>query len=116
MSYGMLAGHRLQHVAGEDIGHVPHRLMTEYFVAVGSADAGALLAAMLQRVQSEIAHLGGFGMAVDGYYAAFVVEVVQVLSIQHTIPAPPRTLLSERRSPTSPASWCAAGSRSPSQL
>ena len=46
-------------------------------VAIGGADAGALLAAMLQRVEPEIGQLGGFGVAVDGDDAAFFVELIE---------------------------------------
>ena len=44
---------------------------------------GALLAAMLQRVQAQIGELGGFRMAVNRDHAALVVEF-----IEHTIQAP----------------------------
>jgi hypothetical protein len=45
-------------------------------LAVGGADAGAFLAAMLQRVEAQVSQLGGFGMAVDGDYAALFVEFI----------------------------------------
>ena len=46
-------------------------------LAVAGADAGALLAAMLQRVEAQIGQLGGFGMAVDGDNAALFVEFIE---------------------------------------
>jgi len=45
--------------------------------AIGGADAGAFLAAMLEGVEAEVGELGGFGVAVDGDDAAFVVEFVR---------------------------------------
>ena len=41
------------------------------------ADARALLAAMLQRIEPEVRQLGRFRMAVDGEDAALVVEFVE---------------------------------------
>ena len=46
-------------------------------VAVAGGDAGAFLAAMLQRVERQIGELRGFGMAVDGSDAAFFVEFIK---------------------------------------
>ena len=45
--------------------------------AVAGADAGAFLAAMLQRVEAQIGQLGGFRMAVDGDDAALFVEFIE---------------------------------------
>ena len=45
-------------------------------LAVGGGDAGRFLAAMLEGVEAEIGLAGGVGVAVDGDYAAFFVEVV----------------------------------------
>ena len=45
--------------------------------AVARRDAGAFLAAMLQRVETQIGEIRGFRMAVDGKDAAFVVEFVE---------------------------------------
>jgi hypothetical protein len=47
-------------------------------LAVGGGDAGGLLAPMLKGVEAEIGLARGFGMAVDGDYAAFFVEFVAV--------------------------------------
>ena len=41
------------------------------------ADAGALLAAMLQRIQAQVSQLGCFRMAVDREDAALVVEFIE---------------------------------------
>ena len=65
-----------ERVAVEDVGHVAHRPGDADLLAVGRGDAGALLAAMLQRVQTEVGHVGGFGMTEDAEDAAFVLELV----------------------------------------
>ena len=48
--------------------------------AVGRGDAGALLPAVLQRVEPEVGHVGRFGMAEDAEDAALVLEFVQHVS------------------------------------
>ena len=57
--------------------------------AVGGGDARALLTAMLQRVQAEVGHVGGFGMTEDAEDAALVFELVQhagsILTRRHDI-------------------------------
>src|SRR5258708_34875915 len=45
-------------------------------VAVGGRDARGLLPAMLQRVESEIRHVGGLRMVPDAEQPALVVELV----------------------------------------
>ena len=40
-------------------------------------DAGALLAAMLQRVQTQVGQVGSFGVAEDAKHAALVLKLVQ---------------------------------------
>ena len=46
-------------------------------VAVGGDDAGALLAAMLQRVEAEVREVGRLGVAEDAEDAALVLELVE---------------------------------------
>ena len=46
------------------------------FAPVARNDSGRFLAAMLQRVQAQIGHLRGFGMAEDTAHAAVVVETI----------------------------------------
>jgi hypothetical protein len=48
-------------------------------MAVSGGDAGGLLPAMLQRVEHEVDLARGFGMSVDGGYAAFFVESVWIV-------------------------------------
>src|SRR5947207_2233587 len=62
--------------AVERIGDVTHRTRHANLVVVGRGDAGALLAAVLKRVQAEVGHVGRFGMAEDAEDAAFVLELV----------------------------------------
>ena len=57
----------------------PMPLMLARCCAVGGGDAGRFLAAMLEGVEAEIGLAGGVGMAVDGDYAAFFVELVDRL-------------------------------------
>ena len=52
-------GQRLQRLLVERFGHVPHRARDAQLLAVGAADAGALLAAMLERVEAEVGEVGG---------------------------------------------------------
>ena len=61
----------------EDIGHMAHRLVAVDLAAVAGGDTGALLAAMLQRVQPEVGEVRRFRMAVDGEDAAFFVELIE---------------------------------------
>ena len=83
------AGGRVAHVAdgdaarqlrelvlGEGVLHEPHRAVRVELLAVGRDDAGRLLPAVLQRVQPEVGHVGGFGVVEDAEDAALVVEVV----------------------------------------
>ena len=55
----------------------PSPATTRICVAVGGGDAGALLAAMLQRVEAEVGEVGRLGMAEDAEDAALVVEFVE---------------------------------------
>ena len=73
----MFAGQAAQHLRREDIGDVAHGFVAVNLAAVARGDAGAFLAAMLQRIQAQIGEVGGFGMAVDGEDAAFLVEFVE---------------------------------------
>ena len=74
---GQFARQRAQHFRREDIRHVAHALVAVDVAAVARGDAGAFLAAMLQRVEAQIGEVGGFGMAVDGEDAALFVEFVK---------------------------------------
>ena len=67
-----------QDFVGEDLGNQAHSLDVGEVLAVGGGDAGRFLAAMLKGVEAEIGLARGFGMAMDGDYAAFFVEGVAV--------------------------------------
>ena len=88
----------LQHIAGEDVSHVPHRFMGEDMPPVGRADAGAFLAAMLHRIQAEVGQLRCFRMPVNGDNTALVVEF-----IEHKFRMPPREQRVAAQFPNSPA-------------
>jgi hypothetical protein len=45
--------------------------------AVGGSDTGTLLAAMLESVQSQIGHVGGFRMSVDTENAALFAKFIE---------------------------------------
>ena len=82
--------------------------------AVAGADAGALLSAVLQRVEAQVGQLGGFGMAVDGDDAALVVELIEHDDSQRLPRKRPSSAAISQDCPASIAR--AAGSRSLSQL
>src|SRR5262249_7001627 len=84
-----LAGGRIAHVADrerprqlrerlavERVGNVSHRARHANLLAVRRGDAGALLTAVLQRVQPKVGHIGRFGMPEDAEDAALVFELV----------------------------------------
>ncbi len=60
----------------EGVGDQSHLPMGDQSSAVRGNDAARFLAAVLQRVQPEIDHVGRLGMAVDAHHRAFVVEFV----------------------------------------
>ena len=68
---------RGSYIAAEDVGNVAHRARRADALTVRRGDAGAFLSAVLQRVQAEIRHIGGFGMTEDAKDPAFVFELVQ---------------------------------------
>ena len=74
---GQRPGQLRQRLAVEDVGDVAHRPRDAHLLAVGRGDAGALLAAVLQRVEAEVGHVGRFGMAEDAEDAALVLEFIE---------------------------------------
>ena len=64
-------------VVVERLGDVAHRPRDADLLAVGSGDAGALLPAVLQRVQAEVGHVGRLGVAEDAEDAALFPEFVK---------------------------------------
>ena len=66
-----------QRLGVERLVDVAHRLRVADLDAVGRGDAGALLPAMLQRVQPEVGEVRGLGVAEDPEDAALVLELVE---------------------------------------
>ena len=73
---GQFARQRGQHRFGEDIRHVPHLFARVDAAAVGGANAGRFLPPVLQGVQPQVGHLGGFGMAIDGDHTTFFMKFI----------------------------------------
>ena len=90
----------------EVVGDVAHRLVHLQPVAVGRRDADALLAAMLERVQAEVGHVGRFGVAEDAEDAALFSELVHHSSGDFVPAEPPSHARS--RSPGAPSARVSA--------
>ena len=75
MADGHVAGKLGQHVVREYLRNQAHAFDVGETMAVSGGDSGRLLAAVLEGVKAEIGLAGGVGMAVDGDYAAFFVEL-----------------------------------------
>ncbi len=73
---GGRAGKRRDHVRRENFLHVAEALVHVYVRAVGGGDAGRFLSAMLQRVEAEVGHFRGFGVAENSEHAAVIVKVI----------------------------------------
>ena len=63
-------------LGAEHVGHPAHGLLRVKARAVGGRDAGRLLPAMLEGIETEVGHIGGLGMVPDAEQPAFVVELV----------------------------------------
>jgi hypothetical protein len=61
----------------ERVGHLPHDLQDVDRVARGGRDAGALLSAVLERVQAEVHEVGGLTMSEDTEDSALVLEFIE---------------------------------------
>ncbi len=61
----------------EDVGDMAHGFDAADFPAIAGGDARALLAAMLQGEQAEVAELRRFRIPVDRKNATFVVEFIE---------------------------------------
>src|SRR5438309_11839431 len=79
MSDSQIAGKLFERIFSEDFRYLSHGLMDEKTFAVGRDNAGGFLSAMLQLVQTEIRHGGGFKVIVHRHYAAFVFKAVASL-------------------------------------
>jgi hypothetical protein len=69
---GDVSRQTLEAVLVEGVGDLPHRPRDAQLLTVGGGDAGALLAAMLQRIEPEIGEIRGLGMAKDAEDPALV--------------------------------------------
>ena len=61
----------------EGVGDLAHRARDAQLLAVGGGDAGALLSAMLERVEAEVGEIRRFGVTEDAEDTALVFEFVQ---------------------------------------
>src|SRR5688572_29605192 len=75
-----MARQRGKRVLVEDLVDVAHLPDEADAVAVGRRNAGALLAAMLQRVETEVGHLRRLWMPIDAEHTAFILELVEHLN------------------------------------
>jgi hypothetical protein len=75
-----MAGQRFERRLVERLGHVAHGARDPHLLAIGGADAGALLAAVLQRVEPEVGQVGRFGMPEDAKNTTLVFEFIQLLA------------------------------------
>src|SRR5687768_5534729 len=79
-----VAGSRIPHVADRDrarkfferllrerVGYMPHRLGDADLRAIRRRNPRTFLAPMLERVESEVGQIGGFGMTEDPKHSAF---------------------------------------------
>ena len=73
---GRCGRQRLERRLVERLGDLAHAARTRIRFAVGGGDAGALLAAVLERVEAEVGEVGGLGMSEDAEDAALVFEFV----------------------------------------
>ena len=80
-----VAGKARKHFGLKNIGHQAHAFFEMQFAPVARNDSGRFLAAMLQRVEAEVSHLRGFGMAEDAAHAAVIVEPVVLNLIRRFI-------------------------------
>ena len=72
-----VTGQRLERGFVERVRHVAHRAGRTHAGTVGGDDAGAFLAAVLQRVQAQVREVGRLGIAEDAEDAAFVLELIE---------------------------------------
>ena len=84
-----------EHFGLKNIGHQAHAFFEMQFAPVARNDSGRFLAAMLQRVEAQIGHLRGFGMAEDAAHSAVIVKPV-VLNFDQAIHSAFRSSCSAR--------------------
>ncbi len=73
---GAVAFQPLDDILFERVGDQAHLAMRDQPLPVGRNNAARLLAAMLQRVEAEIDHVGRLGMAVDPHHRALFVKFI----------------------------------------
>src|SRR5712675_2424699 len=78
MSERCVAGKPRKHVGLKNIRDQAETFFKMQFPAVARDDARRFLSAMLQRVEAQIGHLRGLGMAEDSAHAAVIVETIVV--------------------------------------
>ena len=85
---GAVARKFCENGGSEDLFDLAHGAVEVQFGAIAGDDARGFLAAMLQRVKTEISEVGGFGMAEDAEDTTLVVEViVENLDVEsHAVP------------------------------
>src|SRR5881409_1982512 len=98
-----------QALGPEHVGHPAHRLLGMEVDAVGGRDARGLLAAMLERVESEVRDVAGLRMVPDAEQPALVVEPVVLTPCGAQIRSSTRVRSGPARHPRS--SWLRAGAR-----
>src|SRR5579862_5383754 len=76
MSDGCVAGKFRNYAGGENVLHVAQTLVHVNFRAIRGGNSSRFLAAMLQRIKSQIGHLCSLGMAKNPENSAMIVEMI----------------------------------------
>jgi len=71
---GRVARQAVQHGLGEHVRHVALRLVEVQALVIAGADAGGLLAAVLQGIEAQVGLAGGFRLPADPENPAFIPE------------------------------------------
>ena len=74
---GGVPGERGQALGREDVGDIPHVLGDDHAMTVRGGDAGALLPAVLHRVEAEVRQVAGLGVSRQAEDGALVVELIE---------------------------------------
>ena len=73
---GHVADQVMENFRVENLRHQTHAVVLEKFSIVAGDDAGAFLAAMLQRVETVVGELGGIGMTKNAEHAAIMFGII----------------------------------------
>ena len=76
MADGHVAGERFECAVVENLGDEAHAFVLVELAVVAGDDAGAFLAAMLERVKAVVREFGGVGMAKNAEDAAIMFGVI----------------------------------------